>query len=154
MGTGAWVPELVPVLSGRRALLSWMVAAFLVTNKVWCPQYSLWLVPLAVLALPRWRLLLGWMTLDALVWVPRMMFYLGDDKKGLPVEWFLSFVVLRDLAVLGLCALIIHEIYRPARDLVRIGGVDDPAGGVLDGAPDRVVLGRRGQVEKEPEPAV
>ena len=31
MGTGAWVPELVPVLSGRRALLSWMVAAFLVT---------------------------------------------------------------------------------------------------------------------------
>ena len=31
MGTGGLVPELVPVLSGRRALLSWMVAAFLVT---------------------------------------------------------------------------------------------------------------------------
>jgi uncharacterized membrane protein len=124
-----------------------VVAAFLVTNKVWSPQYSLWLVPLAVLAIPRWRLLLGWMTIDALVWAPRMMFYLGDDKKGLPIDWFLSFVVLRDLAVLGLCALIIHEIYRPARDLVRQTGDDDPAGGVLDGAPDKVVLKRR---DREP----
>ena len=125
-----------------------VVAAFLVTNKVWSPQYSLWLVPLAVLALPRWRLLLGWMTLDALVWAPRMMFYLGDDKKGLPIEWFLSFVVLRDLAVVGLCALIIYEIYRPATDLIRMGGEDDPAGGVLDGAPDVFVL--RGRRQKEP----
>lgn len=129
-----------------------VVAAFLVTNKVWSPQYSLWLVPLAVLALPRWRLLLGWMTLDALVWVPRMSFF-GEDRTGLPVEWFLSFVVLRDLAVLGLCALIVYEIYRPAKDLVRSTGgpalLDDPAGGVLDGAPDKRVLARR---KREPAP--
>jgi len=120
-----------------------VVAAFLVTNKVWSPQYSLWLVPLAILAVPRWRLLLGWMTLDALVWAPRMMFYLGDDKKGLPIDWFLSFVVLRDLAVLGLCVLVVYEIYHPARDLVRMAGDDDPTGGVLDGAEDKVVLKRR-----------
>jgi uncharacterized membrane protein len=123
-----------------------IVAAFLVTNKVWSPQYSLWLVPLAILAVPRWRLLLGWMVLDALVWAPRMMFYLGDDKKGLPIDWFLSFVVLRDLAVLGLCALIIYEIYHPTRDLVRMTGDDDPAGGFLDGAPDKVVFRRREKV--------
>jgi len=43
---------------------------------------------------------------------------------------------LRDLAVVGLCALVIREIYRPGLDLVRQGGVDDPAGGVFDGAPD------------------
>jgi uncharacterized membrane protein len=126
-----------------------IVAAFLVTNKVWSPQYSLWLVPLAVLAIPRWRLLLGWMTLDALVWAPRMMFYLGDDKKGLPIDWFLSFVVIRDIAVLGLCALVIWEIYHPTRDLIRITGDDDPAGGFLDGAPDKVVLTRR---REEPVP--
>ena len=30
-----------------------MLAAFLMTNKVWSPQYVLWLVPLAVLARPR-----------------------------------------------------------------------------------------------------
>ncbi len=51
-----------------------VVAAFLLTNKVWSPQFSLWLVPLAVLALPHRRILLAWMTIDALVWVPRMMY--------------------------------------------------------------------------------
>jgi uncharacterized membrane protein len=138
-------------LRPRVAQLAFLVvAAFLVTNKVWSPQYSLWLVPLAVLAVPRWRLLLGWMTLDALVWAPRMMFYLGDDKKGLPIDWFLSFVVLRDLAVLGLCALVVYEIYRPASDLVRRGGEDDPAGGVLDGAEDKVRLRPRRPRREEP----
>ena len=39
-----------------------VVAAFLLTNKVWSPQYSLWLVPLAVLALPRWKPLLAMIT--------------------------------------------------------------------------------------------
>jgi hypothetical protein len=79
-----------------------------------------------------------------------MMFYLGDDKKGLPIDWFLSFVILRDLAVVGLCALVIYEIYRPTRDLVRLGGEDDPVGGFLDGAEDKVIFrGRR----REPEPA-
>ena len=58
----------------RLAQLAFLVvAAFLLTNKVWSPQFSLWLVPLAVLALPHRRILLAWMTIDALVWVPRMM---------------------------------------------------------------------------------
>ncbi|MFE0019992.1 glycosyltransferase family 87 protein [Amycolatopsis sp. NPDC059021] len=120
---------------GQLAFL--VVAAFLLTNKVWSPQYSLWLVPLAVLAIPRWRLLLGWMVLDALVWAPRMFYYLGVDHKGLPESWFLGTVIVRDLAVAGLCVLVLREIYRPSRDLVRLAGDDDPAGGVLDGARDR-----------------
>ncbi|AUS78836.1 hypothetical protein C1701_11225 [Actinoalloteichus sp. AHMU CJ021] len=128
----------------RLAQLAFLVvAAFLLTNKVWSPQYSLWLVPLAVLALPRWRVLLAWMTVDALVWVPRMFFYLGVDDKGLPPDWFLGMVVLRDLAVVGLCVLVLWEIYRPTRDRVRSAGDDDPTGGVLADAPDVVVLGRR-----------
>ena len=124
-----------------------VVAAFLVTNKVWSPQYSLWLIPLAALAIPRWKLLLAWMTVDALVWAPRMFYFMGDPKKGLPEEWFLGTVVVRDLAVSGLCALVVYEIYHPARDLVRSLGDDDPAGGVLDGAPDKVVLPSRRAAE-------
>jgi uncharacterized membrane protein len=120
-----------------------IVAAFLLTSKVWSPQYSLWLVPLAALAIPRWRPLLAWMVIDALVWAPRMFYYLGVDHKGLPEGWFLGTVVVRDLAVIALCVLIIREIYRPATDLVRVAGDDDPAGGFLDGAPDRFVLGAR-----------
>jgi uncharacterized membrane protein len=114
-----------------------VVAAFLLTNKVWSPQFSLWLVPLAVLALPHRRILLAWMTIDALVWIPRMLYLYGESNKGLPEQPFTVMVLLRDIAVIGLCALVIHQIYRPEKDLVRFGGeVDDPAGGVFDGAPD------------------
>lgn len=124
------------------ALCFLVVALFLLTNKVWSPQFSLWLVPLAVLALPHRRILLAWMTIDALVWVPRMFYYLGATNMGLPEQWFTATVALRDIAVLGLCALVVRQIYRPAEDLVRADGVDDPGGGVLDGAPDRYFLAR------------
>jgi uncharacterized membrane protein len=114
-----------------------VVAAFLLTNKVWSPQFSLWLVPLAVLALPHRRILLAWMTIDALVWVPRMMFLYGEQNRGLPEQWFTATVLVRDVAVIMLCGLVIRQIYRPELDLVRCGGqVDDPSGGVFERAPD------------------
>jgi len=102
------------------------VAAFLLINKVWSPQYSLWLVPLAVLALPRWRLLLAWMTLDALVWVPRMFYYVGPSARGLPPDWFLGAVVARDLVVVVLMVLVVRSVLRPETDPVRAVGGDDP----------------------------
>ncbi|MGV9800677.1 glycosyltransferase family 87 protein, partial [Mycobacterium sp. NPDC003449] len=139
-----------------------VVAAFLLTNKVWSPQFSLWLVPLAVLALPHRRILLAWMTIDALVWVPRMLYLYGEQNKGLPQEWFTTTVLLRDVAVIALCALVIRQIYGPERDLVRLGGrIDDPTGGVFDNAPDAPPRwlpdwlrpsARRVAVEPAPEP--
>jgi uncharacterized membrane protein len=122
----------------RMAQLAFLVvAAFLLVNKVWSPQFSLWLVPLAVLALPHRRVLLAWMTIDALVWVPRMLYLFGEQNKGLPEQWFTATVLLRDLAVVALMALVIRQIYRPAEDLVRMSpSTDDPSGGVFDGAPD------------------
>jgi uncharacterized membrane protein len=122
----------------RLAQLAFLVvAAFLLTNKVWSPQYSLWLVPLAVLALPQRRILLTWMTIDALVWVPRMLYLFGEQKMGLPQQWFTTTVLLRDIAVVTLCVLVIRQVYRPELDLVRHGGrVDDPSGGVFEHAPD------------------
>lgn len=122
----------------RLAQLAFLViAAFLLTNKVWSPQFSLWLVPLAVLAVPHRRVLLAWMTIDALVWVPRMYYLYGNPNRSLPLQWFTTTVLLRDIAVMGLCALVIRQIYRPTEDLVRWQGrVDDPAGGCYDLAPD------------------
>ncbi len=113
-----------------------VVAAFLLVNKVWSPQFSLWLVPLAVLALPHRRILLVWMTIDALVWVPRMLYLYGEQNMGLPEQWFTATVLLRDLAVITLCALVIRQIYGPELDLVRRDNADDPAGGVFAHAPD------------------
>ena len=127
-----------------------VVAAFLLTNKVWSPQYSLWLVPLAVLAYPRWRPLLAWMAVDAFVWVPRMYYYLGTSAKGLPAPWFYGAVLLRDLAVVVLGVLIVRSVLRPELDPVRarsgrpeeavVGA--DPDGGVLDGARDAAWFSR------------
>ncbi|HVV18635.1 MAG TPA: glycosyltransferase 87 family protein [Pseudonocardiaceae bacterium] len=143
----AWLALAAPRRPRLAQLCFLLVAAFLLTNKVWSPQYSLWLVPLAVLAIPRWKVVLTWMVLDALVWFPRMAYYLEManlsqhmDDRGLPQGWFLGMVIIRDLAVLGLCALIIRDIYRPSADLVRLAGDDDPSGGFLDEAPDRFTL--------------
>ncbi|MBP2321896.1 putative membrane protein [Kibdelosporangium banguiense] len=135
-----WVALTAPTRPRVAQLGFLLVAAFLLINKVWSPQYSLWLVPLAVLAVPRWKILLTWMAVDALVWVPRMMYYLGLDHKGLTIEWFLGMVVIRDVVVIALCALVVYEIYHPERDLVRKFGDDDPAGGVLDGADDKFLI--------------
>ena len=130
----AWTAPQRPRLAQLAFLV---VAVFLLTNKVWSPQYSLWLVPLAALALPHRRILLAWMTIDALIWIPRMLYLYDDPKLGLPEQFFTTTVLLRDIAVIGLCALVIRAIYRPEFDLVRWGGrVDDPSGGVFDEADD------------------
>jgi hypothetical protein len=39
-----------------------------------------------------------------------------------------------------LCGYVVRDILRPDKDVVRAEGEDDPAGGVLAGAPDRFVL--------------
>ena len=136
----AYIGLTAPVRPRVAQLAFLVVAAFLLTNKVWSPQFSLWLVPLAVLALPHRRILLAWMTIDALVWVPRMLYLYGEQNKGLPQQWFTTTVLLRDVAVMVLCALVIRQIYRPELDLVRWHGrVDDPAGGPYDRAPDHPV---------------
>jgi uncharacterized membrane protein len=112
----AWRAPQPPRLASLAFLV---VAAFLLVNKVWSPQYSLWLVPLAVLALPRWRLLLGWMLVDALVWVPRMYYYLTPEARGLPPDWFLATVLVRDAVVVLLCVLVVRSVLRPATDPLR-----------------------------------
>lgn len=121
----------------RLAQLAFLVVAvFLLTNKVWSPQYSLWLVPLAVLAVPRARLLVPWMAFDALLWVAHMLYFHGVANKGIGPEVFHPLVLVRDLMVLAICVVVIVEIYRPHLDRVRMthqGGPEgpDPLAGVL-----------------------
>lgn len=132
-------------LSARRrprfAQLAFLViAAFLLTNKVWSPQYSLWLLPLAVLALPRWRPLLFWQASEAVVWVLLMLSFAGEANKGLSIYPFINAALVRDALVLMLVYLVVRDILRPDKDLVRIAGDDDPSGGVLEDAPDRFTI--------------
>lgn len=130
----------------RFAQLAFLViAAFVLTNKVYSPQYVLWLIPLAALARPRWR--------DFLIWQgAEVAYYLGiwlylahnvsDKQQGLPENGYHLAIAVHLLGTLYLCAVIIRDMLVPERDPVRRDGSDDPSGGVLDGAPDRVALGR------------
>ena len=136
----AWLTLAAPVRPRVAQLAFLLVAGFLLINKVWSPQYSLWLLPLAVLARPKWRSLLMWQAAEALMWVPRLLWYLGADNRGVRIEWFFLAVGVRDIAVLVLMGLVVRDILQPDQDVVRTSwpGVDDPAGGVLDHASDRI----------------
>ncbi len=131
-------PRLMP-------LLFLTVLAFLLTNKVWSPQFSLWLVPLALLARPRWRPFLAWQAAEAMVLLTRFYFFISNDKpgEGIPSSWFLTAVGIRDLVLLVFAGFVIRDVLRPELDVVRADGEDDPAGGVLAGAPDRVRVKER-----------
>lgn len=121
-----------------------LVAAFILTNKVYSPQYVLWLIPLAVLARPRWRDFLIWQACEVMYFLGIWMYlaYTTSEKQqGLPAEGYQLAIALHLLGTLYLCAVIVRDILRPERDVVRQDGSDDPAGGVLDGAPDVFVLG-------------
>nr|MDT0663868.1 hypothetical protein [Micromonospora sp. DSM 115978] len=116
-----------------------VIVAFLVTNKVFSPQYTIWLLPLVALARPRWRMFLVWQLTEAAVLGTRFLHFIHNDTAGadgIDRGWFVGAVLLRDAALCVLAGLVIREILRPELDVVRASGVDDPAGGVLDGAPD------------------
>jgi len=151
----AWLTLAAPVRPRVAQIAFLLVAGFLLLNKVWSPQFSLWLLPLAVLARPRWRSLLLWQATEVLVWVVTMLYYLGSANRGIGAEWFFLGVGLRDLAVLVLMGLVVRDILRPDDDVVRTTwpGVDDPAGGVLDHARDAMTLRSSGSHRgQEPSP--
>jgi uncharacterized membrane protein len=149
----AWVAVLVVLVMVGVGVLTWRaprrprvpqllfltLTAFLLVNKVDSPQYVLWLVPLAVLARPRWRPFLAWQAAEVMVLLSRFYFFVSNDKpgEGIDIGWFFAAVLVRDLLLVVFAAFVVRDVLRPDKDVVRRDGVDDPAGGVLDGAPDR-----------------
>jgi uncharacterized membrane protein len=120
-------------------------AAFLLTNKVWSPQYVVWLVPLVVLARPKIGGYLLWQVAEVgyffAIWAFLITEIQGASTPGaIGSGLYFAAVLARFFTVLLLCGLVIRECLHPERDVVRSAGVDDPAGGVLAGAPDRVAL--------------
>ena len=126
----------------RLAQLAFLtVAAFAVTNKVYSPQYVLWLLPLAVLARPRWRDVLVWQGFQAIYFVG-IWWYLvgyGTEHKGLPAAGYAMATACHLLSTLWFAGMVIRDIWLPRYDPIRGDGFaansDDPGGGVLDGAP-------------------
>jgi uncharacterized membrane protein len=131
------------------SILFLVVAAFALTNKVYSPQYSLWLIPLAVMARPRWRDFLVWQAGEVIYFLGIWWFlvaYGNEGEKGLNGQEYAVAILIHVLATLYLVAFVVRDILQPGRDPVRTDGftedMDDPGGGVFDGAEDRVTLGR------------
>jgi uncharacterized membrane protein len=126
-----------------------LVASFLILNKVWSPQYVIWLVPLAVLARPRMWSYALWQVAEVGyflgIWGYFVYLYRQPTEggyTGISDAWYFVLLAARLLTLALLASTVVQDILQPQRDQVRASGVrDDPAGGVLDGAADRFVLG-------------
>jgi hypothetical protein len=71
-------------------------------------------------------------------------------EGGISPGLYFAALLSRFVAVLILMALVVRDILEPGYDLVRVTGDDDPAGGVLDGAPDSFVLREQGAAPVSP----
>jgi uncharacterized membrane protein len=125
-----------------------VVVAFLLFNKVWSPQYVIWLVPLVVLARPRLPAYVLWQLAEIAyfygIWAYLITILDGPGTPGgIGPGLYFATVLARFGTVALLAGLVVRDILNPQADVVRRDGDDDPAGGVLAGAPDRFVLSLR-----------
>lgn len=107
-------------------------------------QAAVWVLPFAALAVPRWRELLVWGSVEA-VYATCTWFYLyglSVPERGLP-PWLYVVVTLARVGALG---WLVHRAValarRPQEDPVRAHDLetDDPAAGELEDAPDALVV--------------
>jgi uncharacterized membrane protein len=116
------------------------VAAFLIFSKVWSQQYVLWLLPLAILARPRWGAFLAWQLAEVCYFFAFDAELMGASGNPImPEGGFVLAASLRLITLLVVCGFVIRDIRHPELDAVRQVYEDDPDGGLFDGAPDRWV---------------
>lgn len=126
----------------RLAQLAFLiVGAFILTNKVYSPQFVIWLIPLLALARPRWRDFLIWQAAEALHWGAIWM-YLGQATSGgaaqhnIDMSAYVLAVLLHMAVTAYLMARVVMDVLDPSQDPLRTHGDDDPHGGPFDGAKD------------------
>ena len=141
MVAGAAALCLMLVVAPRRPRLAQgvflMVAWFLILNKVYSPQYVLWLLPLLVLARPRWVDWIAFSLAETAYFAAVWAYLDGQLANGAGQERMYALAIFLRVGVqLWICARVIRDMFNPTRDIVRAGGLDDPDGGVLDEALD------------------
>jgi uncharacterized membrane protein len=122
-----------------------VVIGFLLVNKVYSPQYALWLLPLAVMARPRWRDLLIWQAGEIFYFASVWWYlggYLNPGGGGDPGFYWLA-VGIRIAAQVYLAVIVIRDLLLPEYDVVRVGRPQDLRRSFWPPAePGRLTLGR------------
>ncbi|MEV0233880.1 glycosyltransferase 87 family protein [Nonomuraea sp. NPDC050786] len=121
------------------------LAAFMMTNKVWSPQFVLWLVPFAVLARPNWKPLVLWQLAEVWYFAAIWLYLLAQpplsrNDLGIGDDTYFTAVWGRVITIGIMMAFVVRDILRPHKDVVRQADIDDQGGGVFDDAPDRFTL--------------
>jgi uncharacterized membrane protein len=140
-GLGCLGVAVLTVLAPRRPRLAQLcflvIALFLLTSKVWSQQFVLWLIPLAVLARPRWSAFLVWQAAEAayfLAYYPHLMNVSG--KSVMPEATYVYVAAARWWALVLLVGFVVRDIVAPHRDVVWETYGEDPDGGAFVGADD------------------
>ncbi|MCF8539895.1 MAG: glycosyltransferase 87 family protein [Candidatus Nanopelagicales bacterium] len=90
-----------------------VLAAFVITNKVYSPQYVLWLIPLAVLARPNWRDFLIWQFGELIYFAGIWWFLAGygiEDSRTLTPQWYATATFIHIGATLYFAIMVIRDI--------------------------------------------
>ncbi len=142
--TAARTPRLTAVV------LLLIVGSLLVAKSV-PVQASLWVLPWAALAVPRWRSHVWWWGFEALYFVAVWQYLVGDESRSLPGGFYAFLLATRLASMVGLVGAAWSWAWRTDADPGRdpgVGGVrgrdDDPAAGPF----------RKGATQRAPRPPV
>jgi uncharacterized membrane protein len=99
-----------------------VLLGFLVVNKVYSPQYVLWILPIAVLARPSWRDLLIWQAGEifyfAMVWMYLAGFTSSATAGGQDIAYSTA-ILVRIAAELYLAVVVVRDLVRPQPEVQR-----------------------------------
>ncbi|MFD0557303.1 putative membrane protein [Stackebrandtia endophytica] len=137
----AWLTLFSPTPPRLAQVAFLVVAAFLLTGKVWSQQYVMWLIPLAVLARPQWRMFLVWQVGELLYFFgfySELLTVSSSNDNPAPVwglvipEWvFIAASLARLVTLTMLVVAVVRDVRDPSRDVIRSFYGTDPDAGLL-----------------------
>jgi uncharacterized membrane protein len=119
------------------------------------PEFTLWVLPFVALSYVDWRMFLLWQLIEVLHWWAYWMFVAREVSSGavennIDSPYYVAAVLARILMTGYLLYRVTQHILEPAYDPVRRLGIDDPAGGPFNAAPDRSVSAPVGLSQSRP----